>query len=78
VVALHDPVTGLHFAEGVCKGEIVPEERGDKGFGYDPLFLIEGLDHTMAELSMAEKNKISHRARAINAIKPKLVTILNR
>ena len=56
----------------------MPEERGDHGFGYDPIFLIESLDRTMAELTMDEKNKLSHRARAILAIKPKLADFLNR
>ena len=55
----------LYLAEGVCEGEIVPEERGSGGFGYDPIFLINGLGRTMAELPMQEKNIISHRARAV-------------
>ncbi|KPL07563.1 hypothetical protein AMJ86_04115 [bacterium SM23_57] len=78
VVVLYDPETGLHFSEGVCQGEVIPEERGDHGFGYDPIFLVEGHDQTMAELSMGEKNKLSHRARAIHGIKPVLTTILKR
>jgi XTP/dITP diphosphohydrolase len=78
VVALYDPAAGLHFSEGICHGEIIPEERGFKGFGYDPIFLVEGLDRTMAELSMSEKNKLSHRGRAIQAMKPVLVDIINR
>jgi XTP/dITP diphosphohydrolase len=76
VVALHDPETGLHFSEGVCPGKIIPEERGDNGFGYDPIFLLEGMDRTMAELTMDEKNRLSHRARAVHAIKPILEEIL--
>jgi len=59
-------------AEGSCLGEIIPDERGTGGFGYDPIFLVQGLDRTMAELSMAEKNSISHRARAVKAILPVL------
>ncbi|MGH2581605.1 MAG: RdgB/HAM1 family non-canonical purine NTP pyrophosphatase [Anaerolineales bacterium] len=55
-------------AEGECAGEIIPDERGSKGFGYDPVFLIEGQGRTMAELSMDEKNRLSHRARAISRI----------
>lgn len=78
VVALHDPESGLYYSEGTCPGVIMPEERGDYGFGYDPIFLIESLDRTMAELTMDEKNKLSHRARAILAIKPKLTDLLNR
>jgi XTP/dITP diphosphohydrolase len=57
------------LAEGECRGEIIPEERGDNGFGYAPIFLIEGTQRTMAELSLAEKNRVSHRARAIEKIK---------
>jgi len=51
--------------EGICEGEIIPEDRGDGGFGYDPIFLLPELGRTMAELSMEEKNRLSHRARAV-------------
>jgi XTP/dITP diphosphohydrolase len=51
--------------EGICEGEIIPEERGTGGFGYDPIFLLHGLRKTMAELSMDEKNRLSHRAKAV-------------
>jgi XTP/dITP diphosphohydrolase len=51
-------------AEGRCEGRILHEPRGTGGFGYDPLFLVEGGDRTMAELPLDEKNRISHRARA--------------
>jgi XTP/dITP diphosphohydrolase len=56
---------GLHMFEGYCPGEIIPEERGTGGFGYDPIFLLPGLGKTMAELSMDEKNRLSHRAQAV-------------
>lgn len=56
-------------AEGVCLGEIFPQERGAGGFGYDSIFLVDGLGRTMAELSMAEKNQLSHRARAMASAK---------
>ncbi len=65
VVALVTPEGDPYFSEGVCPGEIIPKERGHFGFGYDPIFLIEGSDLTMAELPMIEKNKLSHRARAV-------------
>lgn len=52
---------------GSCKGTILAEPRGAQGFGYDPLFLVEGTTKTMAELPMDEKNKLSHRARAVQA-----------
>lgn len=64
------------FAEGTCEGEIIPAERGQNGFGYDPIFLISEFGKTMAELSMAEKNQLSHRARAIKAVLPELKRFL--
>ncbi|TVR28780.1 MAG: RdgB/HAM1 family non-canonical purine NTP pyrophosphatase [Balneolaceae bacterium] len=51
--------------EGVCRGEIIQEKKGDKGFGYDPVFVPDGYDKTFAELSSTEKNKISHRGIAV-------------
>lgn len=53
---------------GVCEGSIINEQRGINGFGYDPIFLLDGLDKTMAELSEEEKNKMSHRGKALEAI----------
>lgn len=53
---------------GVCKGSIIEKQRGTNGFGYDPIFLLEASDKTMAELSEDEKNEISHRGKALNAI----------
>ena len=78
IVALSIPGYGLHFSEGLCPGEIIPEERGTNGFGYDPIFLIQGKDQTMAELTTSEKNRVCHRARAIQGIRPKLIHHLNR
>jgi XTP/dITP diphosphohydrolase len=75
-VALASPDGQIHFSEGDCAGEIIPVERGESGFGYDPIFLVSELDKTMAELSMAEKNQISHRARAIQALLPTLLAYL--
>lgn len=66
----------LHCVEGHCDGEIIPQERGANGFGYDPIFLVAGTDKTMAELSLAEKNKLSHRAHAILEIKARLPGLL--
>jgi len=60
----------VRFATGVCRGEIIPEERGTGGFGYDPIFFIPKTNRTMAELSMEEKNHLSHRAKAILNAKP--------
>ena len=64
-------------SEGICEGEIIPEERGTGGFGYDPIFLLQGLGKTMAELSMDEKNRLSHRARAVMKAKPILIELIN-
>jgi XTP/dITP diphosphohydrolase len=52
-------------AEGICKGIIITEERGNNGFGYDPLFIPDGFIYTFAQLNDEEKNKISHRANAL-------------
>ncbi len=67
----------LHFAEGDCFGEVIPQERGSGGFGYDPIFLLPELGLTMAELSSSEKNRRSHRARAITAALPLLKDLLS-
>ena len=56
---------GINFIEGKCEGKIIEEERGDAGFGYDPIFIPEGFDKTFAEMTADEKNSISHRGRAI-------------
>ena len=59
-------------AEGKTYGTIISERRGDKGFGYDPIFLSDDLGKTLAEVSLEEKNKISHRARALKSLMEKL------
>ena len=79
VLALVDPFVkeGEPFVvEGVCEGRITRTPRGSGGFGYDPLFLVEGTDKTMAELSEVEKNRISHRARAAEKLKLVLEKVL--
>jgi XTP/dITP diphosphohydrolase len=58
--------------QGECNGYIINEERGDDGFGYDPLFYIPDLKKTFAEISSSEKNAISHRGRALSILKNKL------
>jgi len=69
-IAVAKPNGEVQFAEGNCYGEIIPEERGTGGFGYDPIFLLTELGKTMAELEMEEKNRLSHRARAVMAAMP--------
>lgn len=59
--------------EGIIKGKIIEEAKGEDGFGYDPIFIPNGYDETFAEMSLSEKNKISHRAIATR----KLVDFLN-
>ncbi|MBR5715596.1 MAG: RdgB/HAM1 family non-canonical purine NTP pyrophosphatase [Bacteroidales bacterium] len=54
--------------EGVCRGEITTERSGSQGFGYDPIFRPSGYDITFAEMSMEEKNAISHRGKAVRAL----------
>jgi XTP/dITP diphosphohydrolase len=70
--ALASPEGAVDLAVGVCEGEIVPIEAGTGGFGYDPIFLVTGRGQTMAELSETDKNRISHRARAVQALLPTL------
>jgi XTP/dITP diphosphohydrolase len=76
VVALSAPGGPTRFSEGVCSGEIIREERGQNGFGYDPIFFVPEVRLTMAELSMEEKNRLSHRARAVLAAQPILIEML--
>lgn len=74
-VAIASPGRGVRTVEGVCPGEIIPIERGEGGFGYDPIFQLEGLDKTMAELDMEEKNRLSHRGQAVRKAIPVLVEL---
>ena len=57
-----------HLFEGIVKGEIATEKRGDKGFGYDPVFIPENYGQTFAEMGVEQKNLISHRARAVKKL----------
>ena len=57
-----------YFFEGIVKGKIIHQKKGTSGFGYDPIFVPDGYVKTFAEMSLEEKNKISHRARAINKL----------
>ena len=67
VIALIDS-NKIHYFEGAIKGEIIREARGKTGFGYDPVFVPSGYNKTFAELGSEEKNKISHRALAVNKL----------
>ena len=72
VLALASPDGELCPVEGVCRGRILRAPRGNGGFGYDPVFLVPELERTMAELSLEEKGRVSHRARALDALEPLL------
>ncbi len=64
VIAIANPEGEVNLFEGVCRGLITTTPRGHNGFGYDPVFYITELGKTMAELTLEEKNRLSHRARA--------------
>ncbi len=65
-------------ADGVCEGMILDAPRGAGGFGYDPLFLFPALGQTFAELGVGTKGEMSHRARAMRAMKPQLLAYLQQ
>lgn len=74
VLAYVDPDGTLLTAEGTCEGMIIDAPRGTGGFGYDPLFLYPGAGKTLAEMTLAEKNAVSHRGQAVR----NMATILAR
>lgn len=76
VIVIVDSSGSVHQFQGACRGKIIAEERGEGGFGYDRIFYIPGLNATMAELPEEIKNKISHRANAILAAQPELLSNL--
>jgi XTP/dITP diphosphohydrolase len=69
VVALIDADGTAHTFEGICAGTITTAARGDQGFGYDPLFQPDGHDQTFAEMAPDAKNDISHRRKALDALR---------
>jgi XTP/dITP diphosphohydrolase len=77
VAAFLDPAAGrILTAAGSCEGVILESPRGQGGFGYDPLFLVPALGRTMAEIDLAEKNRLSHRAAAFSSLATSLRAIL--
>ncbi len=68
VAAVAFPDGREQHAEGTCEGTLVPKRRGTGGFGYDPVFVPEGWEETMAELSAEQKDRISHRGRAFRSL----------
>lgn len=77
-LAIAEPGRDLEYTEGVCEGMIIEHERGSGGFGYDPIFQLAGMGKTMAELTSLEKNRISHRAKAVIAARPLIRESMNR
>ncbi len=69
IAAIVRPGGEVRHAEGVCEGTLASKRRGAGGFGYDPIFVPEGWDRTMAELSASEKDRISHRGRAFRELR---------
>ncbi|OLY91976.1 non-canonical purine NTP pyrophosphatase, RdgB/HAM1 family [Cnuella takakiae] len=63
-----------HLFEGICEGRIIAAPKGSEGFGYDPIFVPDGSESSFAEMGMDEKNKFSHRKKAV----AQLVTFLNQ
>jgi XTP/dITP diphosphohydrolase len=77
VVAVATPDGRVETADGVCEGRVGEQEAGEHGFGYDPLFVLPD-GRAMAQLPPEEKNRISHRARAVQAILPRLTAIMQQ
>lgn len=75
VIALCGPDGRCKSFQGKLSGVLLEEGRGAEGFGYDPLFLVPGFDKTLAELSLEEKNQISHRGMALKSLKEYLSTV---
>jgi len=78
VIALATPDGNVWTCEGTCDGVIALEARGQGGFGYDPVFLVPGLGKHMAELTLDEKNEVSHRARAARKAREILLSLGER
>lgn len=78
VLALVSPDGRETIAEGVCQGRIGLREVGKRGFGYDPLFFLPRYGKTMAQLSIKEKNRISHRGKALRKLKNKIKLLISK
>ena len=78
VIALTTGAEDTIFVEGTCEGVIAEGLKGTEGFGYDPLFYLPSLGKTMAEIPMAEKNKLSHRGKAFQQILPYLKELADK
>jgi XTP/dITP diphosphohydrolase len=78
VIALAFPGGESRTVEGQCRGTINLDARGESGFGYDPVFTPEGSKFTFAELTLEQKNAVSHRGRALAEARGLLGTLLAR
>jgi XTP/dITP diphosphohydrolase len=78
VLALASPAGEVTLAEGECRGEVLRSPRGSGGFGYDPVLLLPELGRTMAELTLEEKGRVSHRARAFERMRTTLTDLARR
>ena len=77
-LAVADPSGAIRASvEGSCRGQIIEDDRGSHGFGYDPLFLVREYHQTFGQLSLHVKSQISHRARAFYQLTPKLQPLLH-
>jgi XTP/dITP diphosphohydrolase len=76
IIALASPEGKVELCSGECSGYIAYAPRGEQGFGYDPIFYLPELDKMMAELTLAQKNKVSHRGRAARQVPQALKKLL--
>ncbi|MDW7667868.1 MAG: RdgB/HAM1 family non-canonical purine NTP pyrophosphatase [Bacillota bacterium] len=77
VAAIIDKKGNEHIVKGICKGKIAKEYKSEGGFGYDPLFIPEGYEESFREMGRENKNKISHRKKALEEVRLKIEEILN-
>ncbi|WP_457622182.1 RdgB/HAM1 family non-canonical purine NTP pyrophosphatase [Persephonella sp.] len=77
VVVFYSPEDFGLWTEGYCYGKIAEKPEGEKGFGYDPVFIPEGYQKTMAQFDLEEKNRISHRGKAVRKLMEKLKDLLS-
>jgi len=78
VIALRLSKKEIHFFEGICEGEILNNEQGENGFGYDSIFMPKGYDRSFAEMDLNHKNKISHRGKAIRLLSDYFINHCNK
>lgn len=78
VLAFVDEDRSVLLADGTCEGMILRQARGQEGFGYDPLFYVPEIGKTLAEVSLAEKNLLSHRGQAVRSMVAKLADYLEK